>query len=169
MIRRAAFAVFFLAALAGLAIMFWPVSGPRVAPDVEFQLLDGRKLGLKELRGRPVLVAFWATSCKPCIEELPDLIRLYNELHPRDFELIAVAMPYDRPLDVQNFVRARNVPYPVALDVEGKVVRAFDGVPYVPMAFLISPEGKVVYQQTGKLDIKKARRLIAQYLATVAS
>ncbi len=160
MIRRAAYAVFVLAALAGLAVLLWPTYGPRTAADVEFQLLDGRKLALQELRGRPVLVAFWATSCKPCVEELPDLIKLYKELQPRGFELIAVAMPYDRPLDVQNFVRARNVPYPVALDVEGKAVRAFDGVPYVPMAFLISPEGKIAYQQTGKLDIKKARRII---------
>lgn len=160
MIRRAAFAVFLLAALAGLAVMLWPESARRAIAEVEFPLLDGRRIALTELRGRPVLVAFWATSCKPCIEELPDLIRLYNELHPKGFELVAVAMPYDRPLDVQTFVRGKNVPYPVALDVEGKVVRAFDGVPYVPMAFLVSPEGKIVYQQTGRLDIAKARRII---------
>ncbi len=160
MIRRAAFAVFILAALGGLVIMLWPEPPRRGVAETEFQLLDGRKLALAELRGRPVLVAFWATSCKPCVEELPDLIKLYKELGPKGFELIAVAMPYDRPLDVQNFVRERNVPYPVAVDVEGKVVRAFDGVPYVPMAFVISPEGKVVYQQTGRLDIVKARRII---------
>ncbi len=160
MIRRAAFAVFILAALGGLVIMLWPEPARRSMAETEFQLLDGRKLTLTALRGRPLLVAFWATSCKPCVEELPDLIKLYKELNPKGFELIAVAMPYDRPLDVQNFVRERNVPYPVALDVEGKVVRAFDGVPYVPMAFLISPAGKIVYQQTGRLDIAKARRII---------
>jgi thiol-disulfide isomerase/thioredoxin len=160
MLRRAAYAVFILAALAGLVVLLWPAPGPRVVADVDFHLLDGRKLAIAELRGRPVLVAFWATSCKPCVEELPDLIKLYKELHPKGFELIAVAMPYDRPLDVQDFVREKKVPYPVALDVEGKAVRAFDGVPYVPMAFLISPEGKVVYQQAGKLDIAKARRII---------
>ncbi len=164
MIRRAAFAVFILVALSGLVVMLWPEPGRRAVAEAEFILLDGRTLTLKELGGRPVLVAFWATSCKPCVEELPDLITLYQALHPKGFELIAVAMPYDRPLDVQNFVRERNVPYPVALDVEGKVVRAFDGVPYVPMAFLISPEGKIVYQQAGKLDIAKARRIIEDRL-----
>ncbi len=160
MIRRAAFAIFILAALGGLVIMLWPEPARRGVAETEFQLLDGRKITLASLRGRPVLVAFWATSCKPCVEELPDLIRLYKELHPKGFELIAVAMPYDRPLDVQNFVRERNVPYPVALDVEGSTVRAFDGVPYVPMAFAISPEGKITYQQAGRLDIPKARRII---------
>lgn len=160
MIRRAAITIFVLAALGGLVVMLWPEPTRRGVAETEFQLLDGKKITLAALRGQPVLVAFWATSCKPCIEELPDLIGLYKEWHPKGFELVAVAMPYDRPLDVQNFVRERNVPYPVALDVEGKTVRAFDGVPYVPMAFLISPEGKVVYQQVDRLDIPKARRII---------
>ena len=164
MIRRAAIAVFILAALGGLVIMLWPEPVRRGVAETEFQLLDGKKITLMELRGRPVLVAFWATSCKPCVEELPDLAKLYKELHPKGFELIAVAMPYDPPLNVQTFVKNQNVPYPVALDVEGKAVRAFDGVPYVPMAFLISPEGKIVYQQTGKLDIAKARRIIEREL-----
>ncbi|MBI3575462.1 MAG: TlpA family protein disulfide reductase, partial [Gammaproteobacteria bacterium] len=89
--------MFIIAALAGLVVMLWPVPGPRLVADTEFHLLDGRKLALKELRGQPVLVAFWATNCKPCVEELPDLIKLYNDLHPKGFELIAVAMPYDPP------------------------------------------------------------------------
>ena len=160
MIRRAAYVIFIIAALTGLVVMLWPAPGPQLVADTEFHLLDGRKLALKELRGRPVLVAFWATNCKPCIEELPDLIKLYNELHPKGFELIAVAMPYDPPLNVQTFVKKQHVPYPVALDVEGKIVRAFDGVPYVPMAFILDTNGKIAYQQAGKLDIAKARRII---------
>lgn len=164
MIRRAAFVVFVLAALAGLVVTLWPASMSRGVANVQFQLLDGRKIALDTLRGRPVLVAFWATNCKPCIEELPDLIKLYNELRPRGFELIAVAMPYDPPLNVQTFVKNKNVPYPVALDVEGKIVRAFDGVPYVPMAFILDANGKIAYQQAGKLDIAKARRIIGREL-----
>lgn len=164
MLRRATYAIFVLAALAGLGMLLWPAPVPKDMPQAEFLLLDGRNIALAELRGKPVLVAFWATSCKPCVEELPDLIKLYNELHPRGLELIAVAMPYDPPLNVQTFVRGKKVPYPVALDVEGKVVRAFDGVPYVPMAFLLSREGKIVYQQAGKLDIGRARRIIEREL-----
>lgn len=166
MLRRATFVVFVLAAIAGLVVTLWPAPALHGVADVEFQLLDGRKMSLAGLREKPVLVAFWATNCKPCIEELPDLITLYKELHPRGFELIAVAMPYDPPLHVQTFVKNQRVPYPVALDVEGKVVRAFDGVPYVPMAFLISPDGKIAYRQAGKLDIAKAHRIIETNLPT---
>jgi peroxiredoxin len=160
MLRRAAYAIFVLSALVGLGMLLWPAPAPKDRPQAEFVLLDGGKTSLAELRGKPVLVAFWATSCKPCVEELPDLIKLYGDLHPRGFELIAVAMPYDPPLTVQTFVREKQVPYPVAVDVEGKVVRAFDGVPYVPMAFLIAPDGKIAYQQVGRLDIGKTRRII---------
>lgn len=164
MIRRAAYIVFVLAAIAGLVITLWPAPALHGVADVEFQLLDGRKITLASLHGKPVLVAFWATNCKPCIEELPDLVKLYKDLQPRGFELIAVAMPYDPPLNVQIFVQKQNVPYPVALDVEGKVVRAFDGVPYVPMAFILDSNGKIAYQQAGKLDIAKARRIIEREL-----
>ena len=164
MIRRATFIVFVLAALAGLTITLWPELGSRRVADAEFILLDRSKIAFSALRGKPVLVAFWATNCRPCIEELPDLIKLYNDLHPKGFELIAVAMPYDSPLNVQTFVKNQRVPYPVALDVEGKVVRAFDGVPYVPMAFILDANGKIAYQQAGKLDIARARRIIEREL-----
>ena len=164
MLRRAAYAIFVLAALTGLGMLLWPAPAPKDMPQAEFLLLDGGKTSLAELRGKPVLVAFWATNCKPCIEELPELIKLYKELQPKGFELIAVAMPYDPPLNVQTFVKNQRVPYPVALDVEGKIVRAFDGVPYVPMAFILDASGKIAYQQAGKLDIAKARRIIEREL-----
>jgi peroxiredoxin len=132
--------------------------------DLRLILLDGRTTTLADLRGRPVLVAFWATSCAPCIEELPDLVSMYEELRPRGLEIVAVAMPYDPPLHVQTFVRDRRVPYPVALDVEGNVVRAFNGVPYVPSAFLLDPQGRVIYEKVGKLDIAEVIRVLLPFL-----
>jgi thiol-disulfide isomerase/thioredoxin len=157
-------AVLALGALLVAAVMLWlPSQSPARAPEVTFTLLDGGTRALVALRGRPVLVSFWATTCPPCVEELPDLIRLYEEWKPRGLELIAVAMPYDPPLYVERFVRERVVPYPVALDVQGTVTRAF-GVAYVPMAFLVGPDGSLAYQQAGKLDIARLRRMIEAHL-----
>ena len=146
------------------AALVWLLPSSTPPKQTEFVLLDGHKISLASLRGRPVLVSFWATSCAPCIEELPDLIRLYDEWHSRGFELIAVAMPYDPPSLVQQFVQQRAVPYPVALDLDGKVTTAFGGVPYVPAAFLLAPNGRIELQYTGRLDITKAQRGIAKYL-----
>ncbi len=149
--------------LAWAATWLFPPAPP-IAAETEFVLLDGKKLTLQSLRGRPVLVSFWATTCPPCVEELPDLIQLYRDWHPRGLELIAVAMPYDPPIRVQEFVQRHDVPYPVALDVQGMVTSAFGGVPYVPTAFIIAPDGKTELVYTGRLDIAKARRIISRYL-----
>ena len=83
---------------------------------------------------------------------------------PRVARLIAVAMPYDPPIQVRDFVQRHGVPYPVAIDVQGKVTSAFGGVPYVPTAFVITPDGKTELTYTGRLDMAKARRIISRYL-----
>ena len=154
-----------LVALAGAAITaLLPSSGPRPAPAVAFTLLDGRTLALAELRGRPVLVNFWATTCPTCVAEMPELVALYQELRPRGFELIAVAMPYDPPNQVQDFVRKEGLPFPIGLDVQAQVVAAFDNVRYTPTAFLIDPAGDIVYRHTGKLDTDRVRRLVLRQL-----
>ena len=157
-----------VAALAGGATLLFPPSPP-VPPDTEFTLLDGKKTTLRELRGRPVLVNFWSITCAPCVEEIPDLIRLYHEWHPQGFELIAVAMPYDPPLQVQEFVKRHGVSYPVAFDVQGKVTHAFGGVSSVPAGFLIAPNGITELNFTGRLDVAKLRRTVARYLEKPAT
>jgi thiol-disulfide isomerase/thioredoxin len=162
-------AVLALGVLLAAGVTLWlPSHGPAPIPDVQFTLLDGGVRTLASLRGRPVLVSFWSTSCPPCIEELPDLVRLYEEWKPHGFEMIAVAMPYDPPLYVERFVRERAVPYPVALDVQGTVTRAF-GVAYVPMAYLVSPEGNLFHQQAGKLDTARVNRMIEGMLPIATS
>lgn len=148
-------------ALAGAAITaLLPPAGPRHAPDISFALLDGRTLALGDLRGRPVLVNFWATTCSVCVAEMPDLVALYQELRPLGFELIAVAMPYDPPSHVQDFVRRHELPFPIALDVQGQATAAFNDVRYTPTAYLIDRTGEIVYHHTGRLDVERVRRLV---------
>ena len=154
-----------LAAIVVLAAAFtWLLPSSTPSKHTEFVLLDGRTVSLASLRGKPVLVSFWATSCVPCVQELPDLIQIYKKWQPRGFELVAVAMPYDPPSLVQQFVQQRAVPYPVALDLDGKVTSAFGGVPYVPAAFLLAPNGRIELQYTGRLDMTKAERVLVKYL-----
>ncbi|MGZ4982242.1 MAG: peroxiredoxin family protein, partial [Methylobacter sp.] len=65
------------------------------APDVTFTTITGQKIALKDFRGKPVIVTFWATDCPSCIQEIPDLIDLYTQYHAAGLEMIAVAMYYD--------------------------------------------------------------------------
>ena len=162
--RRLALPVILAVAAVIAVTVAWLLPSSAPSSETEFSLLDGRKLTLQSLRGRPVLVSFWATTCSPCVEELPELIRLYQEWQRLGFELIAVAMPYDPPTRVLEFVQRHGVPYPVALDIDGKITTAFGGVPYIPAAFLIAPNGSIELSYTGRLDIVKARRIISKYL-----
>jgi peroxiredoxin len=162
--------VFFLAVALAVAFALWgpPGEKDRHAPDIELTLFDGTRVALARERGRPLLVTFWATTCPPCIEELPDLIALYQELMPRGLRMFAIAMPYDPPNYVQQFRDQHRVPYPIALDPDGQAVRAF-GVGAIPVAYVIAPDGRIAYSQTGKLDTQRVRHLLAPYLDTEAA
>jgi len=131
--------------------------GLHTAPDVELGIVDGRTLNLKQLQGRPVLVVFWATSCPGCIKEIPHLIHLYHDLAPRGLEIIAVAMAYDPPNRVMEMRQQKQIPYPVALDIQGEVASAFGDVHQTPNTFLIDPQGRVVKQFIGRLDMAQLR------------
>ena len=87
------------------------------APDVTFTTLTGQKITLNGLRGKPVIVTFWATDCPSCIKEIPDLIDLYSQYHSSGLEMIAVAMYYDPPNHVVDMTKAKQLPYNVALDL----------------------------------------------------
>jgi peroxiredoxin len=159
--RATLFAVLFMiAGFGALALWGLPLATPSNAPPARFTLLDGSTQALDQLRGRPVLVAFWSLSCPPCLEEVPDLARLYLETQPKNLALIAVAAPYDPPVRVRAFVETNAIPYAVALDSDALVARAFDGVPYLPAAFLIDPEGRIVLRHTGRLDMTQVQRII---------
>lgn len=139
-------------------------SGLQKAPDITFTTLDGEKIELKSLRGKPTLVTFWATSCPGCIKEMPHLIELYHELHAKGLEIIGVAMPYDRPDHVIEMRKRKNIPYPIALDVNGEAVRAFGNVRLTPSSFLINPEGMIVKHKIGEMNMKKVHALIVDML-----
>jgi peroxiredoxin len=165
--RSSILVVFLLATALAVAFGLWGLPGEKArwAPNVELTLFDGSRTQLAQMRGRPLLVTFWATSCPPCVEELPDLIALYQELRPRGLQMVAIAMPYDPPNHVHQFRDQHRIPYPIALDLEGHAVRAF-GVSGIPVAYLIAPDGRIEYTQTGKLDTERVRQIVAPHLGT---
>jgi peroxiredoxin len=125
---------------------------PTQAPDVTFTTIAGKKITLKELRGKPVIVTFWATDCPACIKEVPDLIDLYTQYHKQGLEIIAVAVHYDPPNHVVTMTESLQLPYNVALDLKAEHAHAFGDVQLIPSAFLISPDGLIALKKTGAFD-----------------
>lgn len=150
-----------------IAALAWLWLGPgiaRAAPDVTFQTLKGQKLELKNMRGKPVLVNFWATTCSICMEEMPQLVELYNELHPSGFEMVGVAMSYDTPDHVVQLTQAVELPYDISWDLDAAIANAFDQVELTPSSFLIDPTGNIVLYKLGALDLPALRKQIKSYL-----
>ncbi|HEY7841223.1 MAG TPA: TlpA disulfide reductase family protein [Gammaproteobacteria bacterium] len=144
-------------------LMLGALRGER-APDVSFTLLGEDPVAMSSLRGRPLLVNFWATTCSVCRREMPKLAELYRELHPVGLELIGVAMPYDPPNLVAEHAKRAPIPYPVSLDIDGAIVAAFGGVAVTPTTFLMSPEGVILARYEGVLDFVELRRRILMLL-----
>jgi peroxiredoxin len=127
------------------------------APELKLDIIDGRKIELNSLRGTPLFVTFWATTCSICVQEMPHLAELYDELGKEKLEIIAIAMPYDPPNLVVELSERKNIPYPVAIDIHGTAVKAFGGIQVTPSSFLIDQKGNVIHQSIGEINIKELR------------
>jgi peroxiredoxin len=125
------------------------------AKDFEVSTLDGRKLKLSDLRGKAVIVSFWATWCVPCREEMPLLVELYKKYKSRGLEIVALSSdaPEDRS-KVVAFAKEHNLPFLVAADQNA--VMAY-GVNQYPTTNFIDPQGRLRYQSFG-FDSKNGAR-----------
>lgn len=153
-----------IAVVAGLVLgvaLLYPAN--RSAPEITFTLIDGKKLSTAQLRGGPALVTFWATTCSPCIEEIPELNALYEELAPQGFNLVAVAVREDPPARVLEIKKQKNISYPIALDLDGSAAKAFD-VQFIPRSFLLDANGNVILKMTGKIGVAELRTRIDMML-----
>lgn len=144
-----------IALAAGLGGLWWATADNAPA-TLRITLLDGREIRLADVNRGPLLVNFWATSCAPCVRELPALAALHHELQPKGVEVLAIAMPYDPPARVLDFQRRFTIPYMIALDLNADAVRAF-APPAIPYSVLIAPGGKVVWRKLGELDVPALR------------
>jgi len=129
-----------------------------------FKTLKGNEISLNKATG-PVLVNFWSTSCVVCVHEMPAMAKLYRDYTGKGFELIAVAMPYDAPNAVLELATAQKLPFPVALDLQGKAVDAFASVKGTPTSYLLNAQGDVVKRYVGAIKIDNLRQELDKLLA----
>src|ERR1700684_383465 len=120
-----------------------PVTKSGPAPDFTLQSLDGNSMLLSDLRGKAVLLNFWATWCSPCKIEMPWFIELQKQYGARGLQIVGVAMDDSSKEDIAKFAKDMGVNYPVLLGKE-EVGDAYGGVPALPETFFIGRDGKIV-------------------------
>ncbi len=124
--------------------------GTPVAPAIELLTPEGVPLSLKQLRGKVVLVNFWATWCEPCITEMPSLQRLRDQLGPSGFEVLAVNYQ-EGPARIGAFIQKMNLTLPVVRDTDGSVARSWRARVF-PASYLVDRTGNIRYAVSGDAD-----------------
>jgi peroxiredoxin len=150
-------------ALAGVGYTAFTSAKP--APEVTFISIKGEKISTQALRGKVVMVNFWATSCVTCVKEMPAMIETYNKFKGQGLEFIAIAMQYDPPNYVLNFTETRQLPFTVALDSGGDIAKQFGDVTLTPTTFVIGKDGKILKQYVGEPDFAALHLLLQKELA----
>ena len=159
--KRNPLILFFVAALVGVMLFAGlrnarnnrngPVNGQimgNIAPDFELQSLDGKNLKLSSLRGKAVLLNFWATYCGPCKIEMPWFVEMQKEYGPQGFQIVGVAMDDASTEDIAKFAKEMGVNYPILVGKESVGV-SYGGVSVLPTTFFLDRDGKVMFREFG--------------------
>ena len=120
------------------------------APDFTLKDMSGKEIKLSALRGKPVMINFWATWCPPCRDEIPVITSMYNETHTSDnYEILGVATQSDDST-VRAFSDELKMNFPLLPDVDSRVVSLYHVLP-IPTTFFIDKDGIIRLIQTGSV------------------
>ena len=131
-----------------------------LAPDFSLEALDGKTMRLSDLRGKAVLLNFWATWCGPCKIEMPWFVELQKHYGSQGLQIVGVAMDDASKEEIGKFAQDMGVNYPILIGKES-VGDQYGGVPALPETFLIGRDGKIVDKilgLRGKAEIEDAVR-----------
>ncbi len=130
----------------------------RAAPSFVLQLPGGGALDVRDLRGKVVLLDFWASWCQPCRDEAPALAQVYREYRERDVEFVGVNL-WDNPGDAELFLQQQGHQYPNGIDAEGKIAISY-GVRGIPEKFFIGRDGSIARKFTGPMTPDLLRQIL---------
>jgi len=123
-------------------------SGASAMPAFELEdVMTGKPVNSALFKGKSLLVIFFATWCPPCVQEIPNLIRLQEEYAENDFSVVALSVDQEKDV-VQKMVEKKAINYPVMM-ADNAITRDFGGVYGIPTSFLVSKKGTVLKKYTG--------------------
>jgi len=127
------------------------------AQDFEAVDFDGRQVKLSDFKGKPLLLNFWATWCPPCLKELPEFQRFFDE-HNEDVNIVAVNLTTSERsvLHVKNFVLEKKLTFPVYLDEDGLAAQKYL-VRYIPTSYFLDENLKILEVHVGPLTYEQIK------------
>ncbi len=122
-------------------------------------------MGQMQQAGKVVVVNFWATTCATCKKEMPKMVEMYQQYHPKGLEYVAVAMQYDEPAVVNNYTAANKLPFLSVWDADGKWANTFGEIIGTPTTYIVDKQGKTK-KYIGEPDWKQFYADIEKALAS---
>jgi peroxiredoxin len=113
--------------------------------------IDGKRMSLKDFRGRVIMLNFWATWCSPCRVEMPSMENLYKKFKDRNFIILGISVDNNRIRRLSNFIKEFGITFPVLLDKDGKIANRY-GVKGIPTTFIINRNGEFIGKIVGARD-----------------
>lgn len=153
---RYLFLIVLLVVIGGGAYVYFnmppaPAAAGDMAPDFTLEDTKGNKVTLSALRGKVVMVNFWATWCPPCKEEMPSMERLNKFMAEEDFVMLAINADDNGREVVPDFVKKNPHDFTVLYDDQGAVKKSY-GVYKMPESFIINKDGTIVEKVVGAID-----------------
>ena len=134
-----------------------------LAPDVAgVDIQTGKKVNIRNLKGKVVLINFWATWCPPCRKEIPDIIK-FREKYKAKFEVIGVSVDRDGIDGVRHFVKNIGITYPVIMGTPD-LVRSYGGIHAIPTSFLVDKDGDLVKKIVGFRNYEQFKEMILPFM-----
>lgn len=126
-------------------------------PGFSGKTLDGEKISLSDYKGKVTLVDVWASWCKPCKEEFPFLIELYEKYSDNDFSVLAVNIDEEK-VNAEKFLKSlkKEVPFKILFDPESKVPNLYD-IQAIPTTYILDKKGVIRYYHLGFMESEKEK------------
>lgn len=161
MLRKILLSVFIISALTITFSQEEAATRGKRAPNFKLEDLDDNIIELKSLLGKgPILISFWATWCKPCVEELAEYSKIFNEYSSRGLQMLAISTDNEKSVSkVKPFVKSKQYNFPVLLDTNSEVARKYQAQA-VPYTVILRQCGSIVYSHLGymkgdEIEVKK--------------
>lgn len=135
----------------------------RAAPDFKLRGLDGSEVSRESLKGKVVVVDFWATWCPPCIEEIPGYIALQDKHGKSGLVIVGVSLDRKGPAHVQKFADKNKINYVLAMG-DDALAEAFGGIEAIPTTFLIDRNGQIRHKKVGAMAHEEYEKLLLPLL-----